>query len=395
MASFRKLPSGKWQGTVKVQGKRYTRTDPLKKVVQEWASELESQLRRGDFIDPNAGKVTLTAWWVEWQTTRRVAKATAAKNETHWRVHVEPAFGSWPLSSIQSIDVEKWVAGMVGRKIGGEATATALRLLRQVLDAAVAARKIRVNPAEKVRAPRPPKHVDRFLDVDEADRLVANITRPIRPPKGTPRGVAWDREPDPESQFLVKLMLDGGLRWQEAGGLHHFRVDVRRRRLRVQEVLERDGTIKAQPKSEAGSRWAPLTDELVELYRAHVARHGREGLVFALDYDVAPELRRPLDYNNWKKRVWGPAVRAAGLAAPVPTPHDCRHSYGSWLADNGVPPHEIMVLMGHSSLRAVERYIHASEARMDRARAALGARRAHEGESHTQKTPPPGSGDGV
>ncbi|WP_210651304.1 tyrosine-type recombinase/integrase [Nocardioides sp. SYSU D00065] len=395
MASFRRLPSGKWQGIVKVAGKRYTRTDPLKKVVQDWAAELESQLRRGDFIDPNAGKVTLSAWWSEWQTTRRVAKATAAKNETHWRVHVEPAFGSWALASIQSIDVEKWVAGMVTRKVGGEAAATALRLLRQVLEAAVAARKIRTNPAEGVRAPKPPKHVDRFLDIDEADRLIAAITRPVRPPAGTPRGRAWEREPDPESQLLVRLLLDAGLRWQEGAGMHHFRVDVRRRRVRVQEVLERDGTIKPQPKSEAGSRWAPLTDELVELYLAHVARHGREGLVFAQDYDVAPEDRRPLDYSNWTKRIWAPAVRAAELAAPLPTPHDCRHSYGSWLADNGVPPHEIMVLMGHSSLRAVERYIHASEARMDRARDALGARRAHGGESHMQKAPSSGSENGA
>lgn len=395
MASFRRLPSGKWQAVVKVAGKRYTRTDPLKKVVQDWAAELESQLRRGDFVDPNAGKVTLASWWVEWQTTRRVAKATAAKNETHWRVHVEPAFGSWPLAQIQSIDVEKWVAGMVARKVGGEATATALRLLRQVLEAAVDARRIRVNPAEKVRAPKPPKHVDRFLDVDEADRLLEHVTRPVRPEKGTPRGRAWERVPDLESQLLVKLMLDAGLRWQEAGGMHHFRVDVRRRRVRVQEVLERDGAIKAQPKSEAGARWAPLTDELVELYEQHVRRHGREGLVFALDYDVAPEQRVPLDYSNWVKRVWGPAVRAAELAAPLPTPHDCRHSYGSWLADNGVPPHEIMVLMGHSSLRAVERYIHASEARMDRAREALGARRAHGGERQQQKTPSSGGENGV
>lgn len=395
MASFRRLPSGKWQGTVKVQGKRYTRTDPLKKVVQEWAAELESQLRRGDFIDPNAGKVTLATWWVEWQTTRRVAKATAAKNETHWRVHVEPAFGSWPLASIQSIDVEKWVAGMVARKVGGEAAATALRLLRQVLEAAVAARKIRANPAEGVRAPKPPKHVDRFLDVDEADRLVAAVTMPVRPPAGAARDRAWERVPDPGNQLLVRLMLDAGLRWQEAAGLHHFRVDVRRRRLRVQEVVERDRSIKPEPKSEAGSRWVPLTDELVELYLEHVRAHGREGLVFPADYDVLPEHRRPLDYSNWAKRVWAPAVRAAELAAPLPTPHDCRHSYGSWLADNGVPPHEIMVLMGHSSLRAVERYIHASEARMDRAREALGARRAHGAGSHKQKTPPSGTEDGV
>jgi integrase len=387
MASYRKLPSGKWQAIVKVKGRRYTRTDPLKKVVQDWAGELENQLRRGDFIDPNAGKVTLEAWWVEWQTTRRVAKATQAKNESHWRVHVAPAFGDWPLSSIEKLDVEKWVARMVKAETGAEAAATALRLLRQLLEVAVDARKIRSNPAESVKAPTPPPHVDRFLDVGEADRLLPCFQRAVRPPAGTPRKDAWLREPDLDAQLFTKLMLDAGLRWQEAGGLHHFRVDTKRRRLRVQEVLEKDGTIKPEPKSKKGARWVPLTDELVELYLAHVARHGREGLVFHQDYDDLPEHQRPLIYDNWRKRVWVPAVRLAKLGDPQPTPHDARHSYGSWLAENHVPPHEIMDLMGHSSMRAVERYIHASEVRMERARQALGARRAHGPESQHGKTP--------
>lgn len=86
---------------------------------------------------------------------------------------------------------------------------------------------------------------------------------------------------------------------------------------------------------------------------------------------------RPLDYVNWLKWMCAPAVAAVGVVPPAPTPHDCRHSYGSWLADNGVPPHEIRDLMGHGSLRAVERYLHSSTAWLQRARDDLGARKAH------------------
>lgn len=395
MASFRKLPSGKWQATVKHQGKRYTRTDPLKKVVQEWAAEQEGHLRRGDFVDPAAGRVTLGEWRQTWLTTRTVAKATASKNETHWRVHIAPRFAERRLGSIQQLEVQQWVADLVRAGTGEEATATALRLLRQLLEEAVRAKRIRSNPADGVTAPKPRRHVDRFLDIEEADRLVDAITVPVRPAAGVPRSQDWARQPDPMNRLFVRLMLDAGLRWQEVAGLHHFRVDVRRRRLRVQEVVERDRTIKLKPKSEAGGRWVPLTDDLVGLYLEHVRTHGREGLVFPASHDVPVDARRPLIYRNWLRRVWKPAVMAAGLAEPLPTPHDCRHSYGSWLAENGVPPHEIMVLMGHSSLRAVERYIHASEARMERARDALGARRAHGLVGDTRKAPPPGGGDGA
>lgn len=380
----RKLPSGKWQATVKhPSGKRYTKTDPLRRVVMDWATGLELDIRRGTFVDPNSGRMTLAEWWVKWSGTRVVERATVEKRASVWRVHVEPEFGSWPLSSIQPWDVEAWVARLERAKgsKGAEARASAVRLVKQLLAEAARHKLIRVNPAEGVRTPDGTSHVDRTLSIEEADRLVAAVTMPDRgrPP---PRGEKWPRVPDPVNRLLVRVMLDAGLRYEEAGGLHGFRLDLLRKRLRVQEVLERDGTIKAKPKSMAGERWVSLTDELVEGFAALMEGRPREGLVFTTASGGA------LRYDNWLKRVWNPAVLAAELATPLPTPHDCRHSYGSWLADQGVPPHEIAALMGHASLRSVERYLHASEARMERARGALGARRAHDGSGERER---PGS----
>jgi integrase len=37
-----------------------------------------------------------------------------------------------------------------------------------------------------------------------------------------------------------------------------------------------------------------------------------------------------------------------------------RHSYGTWLAEAGVPVHQIKRLMGHSSIQVTQRYMHAS-----------------------------------
>src|ERR1700712_3597805 len=103
----------------------------------------------------------------------------------------------------------------------------------------------------------------------------------------------------------------------------------------------------------AGQRVVPLTDERVDELGFHLGARPPGGLVF-----------EGLVCANWRHRVWAPAIKAAGRLDPQPTPHDCRHSYGSWLADEGVPTQEIAALMGHSSLRAVERYIHASEGRL-------------------------------
>jgi integrase len=58
------------------------------------------------------------------------------------------------------------------------------------------------------------------------------------------------------------------------------------------------------------------------------------------------------------------------LDDPQPTPHDMRHTYGTRLGEGGVPVHEIMALMGHETLESVQRYLHAGDDRLDRAREA-------------------------
>jgi len=80
-----------------------------------------------------------------------------------------------------------------------------------------------------------------------------------------------------------------------------------------------------------------------------------------------------LGYSTWRSRVWEPAVKLAGLEPPDPTGHDLRHTFGTRLARAGVPAHEIMALMGHSSLRSVQRYLHAGPGRFDQARSAMAA----------------------
>lgn len=389
MPSYRKLPSGKWQGIVKhPSGKRYTRTDPLRRVVVEWATELETQIRRGDFVDPRGGKMTLAAWWVKWVELQQVEDTTASKRETLWRLYVQPAFGTWPLVTIQSWDVETWIGRMRKDQVRPHSAAESVRLLKHILADAARHRVIAANQAQLVKTPATAAHDDRILDDVEIPRLLEAITKP-GDRLGVARGDARPRVPDDANRVFVELMLFAGLRWEEAAGLHGFRVDLMRRKVRVREVIVRGRKIKAMPKTAAGERDVPLGDDLVADLSKLMAGRPRDGLVFVEPGRDGSE--GPLDYTNWLKRVWNRAVVDAGLVEPLPTPHDCRHTYGTMLAEEGIQPHEIMALMGHSSLRAVERYIHARGARLDRAREALGARRAH-GPLKSRKGPASTSG---
>ena len=339
MAGFRRLPSGKWQASVRLpDGSRRTRTDPLKGVVRRWALDLEADIRGDDWADPHDGQQTLSQWHDEWVQLRTVERATVQRDASHWRTHVEPRFGEVTLAALTRYDVEAWLAQMVRDDVGATTRAQSFRLLRNMLGAAVRHDRIRRDPTEGVAVPKIPKHVDRFLDRSEYLALHAAM-------------------PTDRDRALIALMAFCGLRWGEVGGLHAHRVDLAAGELLVVEVLRRDGTIKPMPKSSAGQRSVPIPEHV----RVELAPFLGGGLLF-------PEL----DYSNWRRDVWVPSRRAASLGDPQPTIHDLRHSYGSWLSAAGVPPRDIGALMGHSSLRSTERYLHSGGGRFGLALRALG-----------------------
>jgi Phage integrase family. len=148
--------------------------------------------------------------------------------------------------------------------------------------------------------------------------------------------------------------------------------------------MERDGTIREYPKGartrhDPAFRSAPLGADLLARLKPAVLATAPGGLVFTASRGG------PMLYPTWLRRVWDRALRVPVLdergkatgkweplvAEPMPTPHDCRHTYGTRLADAGLEQHDRMALMGHKDVRSAQRYTHSGDARFDRARAAL------------------------
>ena len=61
-------------------------------------------------------------------------------------------------------------------------------------------------------------------------------------------------------------------------------------------------------------------------------------------------------YQNWRRRVYGPAARAAGVVRP--RPYDLRHSYVSLLIHEGKSVVEIARQAGHSPQMTLNTYGH-------------------------------------
>jgi integrase len=58
---------------------------------------------------------------------------------------------------------------------------------------------------------------------------------------------------------------------------------------------------------------------------------------------------KPLRGSNWRRRVWFPALEAAGLPKDRRI-HDLRHTCASLLIDQGHSPKSIQAHLGHSSI---------------------------------------------
>jgi integrase len=372
VAWIRRLPSKKWAATVRTSAGRITQTFALKGAAENWAAELESDGRRGDFVDPRRAEITVGDLWLEAKDARHLELASRKRDESHWRTHVEPRWARVRLDGILQTDVEAWVVRMSRAGIGAATIQGAVGVLRAVLDQAVRSKRLRFNPARGVRLPERDAHHDRVLAPYEDELLLGALDRQF---PGRPDG-----------RLFCELMLFCGLRYEEAAALDREHVDLRRQLIHVGPVLERDGTIRPYPKSRAGVRDVPVPDHMWSRLRAHSLSASPGALLFTGQRGrTKKDEPGPLHYSSWHRRVWKRALvevlergsrgqilsTRQTLEDPQPTPHDLRHTYGTRLGEQGVPVHEIMALMGHETLESAQRYLHAGEDRFARAREAV------------------------
>ena len=328
--SVRKLPSARFQVRYRdLAGRHHSAptTFETKRDADRWLSVVETDLLRGEWIDPKRSRITYETWANDYIANSTYKRATTrVKDRSTIRLHLIPALGHLPIGAITPLDVRRLIGELHTKGLAANTVRTILGTLRTTLNAAIEAELLTTNPCRKMKLP-PKQRVDiRVVTPTELETLATKLERRYAP--------------------IVYLAGVLGLRWSEIAGLRVGRLHLLKRQIDIVETLAQVGGF-AETKNASSRRQLALPPFLADMLASHLASSGldasnHDALVF-----TATRGGR-LWANNFHRDVWKPAVRAADLDGL--TIHSLRHSSVALAIAEGAHARQIQERLGHSSI---------------------------------------------
>jgi integrase len=344
--STRKLPSGRYQASYWHEGERYTgpRTFDTKADANAFLSETETDLRKRLWIDPTAGSITFRTFADEWIEHRLDLRPTT---RSLYRILLDkwllPHVGGVSLGAMTPEFWRRWHVGVVSDHPGSLQPAKAYKLAHTILNAAVADRRIVINPCVVKGAATESSPERPTASIEEIFALAGSI----------------------ESEFRALVLLGAfvSLRFGEAAGLRRRNIDPLHATVSVEDQaveLANGSTVFGPPKTDAGRRTVAIPEAIMADLEAHLADHvGPDADALLFTSSTGGPLRRSKFRSRWLRAC--AKVGVTGLHF-----HDLRGSGATLAATQGATLAELMNRLGHRSATAAMRYQHATAER-DRA----------------------------
>jgi integrase len=348
--SVRRRSSGRWQATYWHEGCLHSAgTFPTKADALAYLSTMETDVRRGAWLDPHAGQVTLKVFGNEW-LERRPDLAVRTRELYRYLLdrHIFPTLGHATLAGLAPSKIRGWHAELSTRH--ASTASKSYRLLSTIMRTAVTDGLILVSPCK----------------VDGA-----GVERPVERPIATLGEIEALAEAMPEHLSLIVLLAAWcQLRRGELLGLRRQDVDLLHATVQIEQsrTFTMDGTsLVKTPKTLASKRMLAIPRHLITVIQEHLAKFtgpSPTSLVFNGKTGI-PLTRNVLQVSWQRARV--------KVGRPDLHFHDLRHTGLTLAAATGATTAELMHRAGHSSTSAALRYQHATKDR-DRVLAdALGA----------------------
>lgn len=350
--------------------KRKERQFRDKEVARRWVRRLDSEAEGARFIQPtNAERVRLfkevRAIWQETCWTG-LAPSTTARYGQVVRTHLEPEFGTMPITDMTREQTRRYFARLTRE---GKAPGTVRKIhtvLSAIMSEAVELELLAANPCTRMRGlPTVRTEEPVFLKAEQVRTLAEKMRHHTY-------------------KLLIYMAAYTGLRASELAGLRRKDVDLLRGVVHVRlplkalDVKRPDGS--RGPVFGTPKNGKPRTVTLPKFLRAMLTDHlaltpakggpggaGADALVF-----TAPEggVHR---HGLFMRRVWYPTIRGDMRSKnpkkqrPPALPaelhglrfHDLRHTCASMLIAQGAHPKIIQERLGHASITTtMNRYGH-------------------------------------
>lgn len=279
------------------------------------------QKLRGEYVDLGRASVTVGDLGPAWLARQGHLKPSTIRTlEVAWRLQVEPRWGSVRIGDVQFTAVQRWASELAARR-SPTVVKRALGILSAVLSDAARDRLIGTNPCVGVKTPRKVPKRPEYLSHAQVDILARAAGK---------------------HELVVLVLAYCGLRWGEIAGLRVRDVDVRRRRLKIeQNAVEVGADIHVGTPKNHERRSVPYPAFLDEMLEARCQGRGRDEVLFpAADGSY---MKRSRTGRGW---FWRAAVVAdlEGLA-----PHDLRHTAASLAVASGANVKAVQRMLGHKS----------------------------------------------
>jgi integrase len=340
--TVRKLPSGRWQARYRSRGGRLIaapETFASKGDAAAWLARAQTDQGRGDFIDPRAGRITLTVFAEQFLTERVLAERTAETYRGLLDLHILPALGDIELGQLTPGAIRAWHARLARRH--PSTAAKAYRLLRTMMNTAVTDELIARSPCRIETAGRESAGERPIATLAEVEALVTAM--PSR------------------FQAMVLLAAWCQLRKGELCALRRRDVDLMRATITVGQNLQqlRNGSlIIKEPKTDAGRRTVAIPPHVIPVITAHLETYtSNDGNALVFTGERGGPIRPHVLQKHW-------ARARLSIGRPDLHLHDLRHTGNTWAAATGASTRELMARMGHSTPDAALRYQHATEDRV-------------------------------
>ena len=237
-------------------------------------------------------------------------------------------FKSLALRELTSQHVDKFKSKRL-KEVSPVSVNVELRMLRAALNTARRWKLLEANVFEGVTLAEVPECAPLFFSASDFERLLHCITE------------KWLKE------IVVFAVLTGmrrgellNLRWQE--------VDLQRKMIQIQSTP----TFRTK---QGRKRMIPLNDTAFYLVQS---KHGKD------TSDYVFTLNGKQIFDGWLTHAFKKAVRRAQLEQNGLHFHSLRHTFASWLVQDGVSLYEVQRLLGHSSSKVTEVYAHLQPSEM-------------------------------